>query len=163
MTAIDLLMNDHKEAMGMIEQLENSDMEQLETAAKDTTAVRSKEDLFNKLKNALTLHTQLEERVFYPALESFDETHDLVQESYQEHQDVDDLLNEMAGLSPTDEEWMDMLTELKDSLEHHVDEEEHEMFPKAEKLLGQNKLQDMGRQMQEMKGGRTATATMKRK
>src|SRR5438552_1612877 len=113
MTAIDMLMKDHREAMDLIEQLEHSDREQLETAAKDTTVVSSKVDLFNKLKNALTVHTQLEERVFYPALENFDETRELIQESYREHQEVDDLLNEMAGLSPTDEEWMDALSELK--------------------------------------------------
>lgn len=163
MTAIELLMKDHKEAMEMIEQLEGSDMEQLESAAEDTTVARSQMSLFNKLKNALTLHTQMEEQVFYPALENFDETRDLIAESYDEHQAVDEILAELSALSPTAEEWMDLLGELRDNIEHHVEEEENEMFPKAEQLLGQPRLQEMGRQMQEMKGGRTATATTKRK
>jgi hemerythrin-like domain-containing protein len=58
---------------------------------------------------------------------------------------------------------MDKLTELRDSVEHHVEEEENEMFPKAEKVLGESRLQEMGRQMEQMKQGKSATATNRRK
>ena len=87
----------------------------------------------------------------------------MVPEALEEHQEVDELLAEMTALSPGNDEFMDKLTELRDSVEHHVEEEENEMFPKAEKVLGESRLQEMGRQMQQMKEGKSATATSKRK
>jgi iron-sulfur cluster repair protein YtfE (RIC family) len=155
MNAIELLTKDHEEAMMLIERLESAD----DQAGTDPTQTET----FNKLKSALTLHTSAEEQIFYPALEKFEETRDLVQEAYREHQEVDRLLNEISALAPNQEEFQDKLSELKDSIEHHVDEEENDLFPQAEDLCGQSELEEMGRQIQEMKKGRTATATMKRK
>ena len=152
MNAIELLKNDHQEASSLMEQIELADK-----------GDRSAKELFTQLKQALTLHTQIEEQVFYPALKSFEETKDMVPEALEEHQEVDDLLAEMAALSPGNDEFMDKFTELRDAVEHHVEEEENEMFPKAEKVLGESRLQEMGRQMQQMKEGKSATATNKRK
>lgn len=152
MNAIELLKQDHQEAMGM--------MDQILTADKGD---RSAKQLFTELKAALTLHTQMEEQVFYPALEHHKETSDMIQEAYGEHQEVDELLAELSTLAPSNDEFMDKLTEMRDAIEHHVEEEENEMFPKAEQILGQTRLQEMGRQMQQMKQGKSATATTKRK
>ena len=152
MNVIELLKNDHQEASSLMEQIELADK-----------GDRSAKELFTQLKQALTLHTQVEEQIFYPALKSFEETKDMVPEALEEHQEVDELLAEMAALSPGNDEFMDKLTELRDSVEHHVEEEENEMFPKAEKVLGESRLQEMGRQMQQMKEGKSATATNKRK
>ena len=152
MNAIELLKNDHQEASSLMEQIELADK-----------GDRSAKELFTQLKQALTLHTQVEEQVFYPALKSFEETKDMVPEALEEHQEVDDLLAEMAALSPGNDEFMDKFTELRDAVEHHVEEEENEMFPKAEKALGESRLQEMGRQMQQMKEGKSATATNKRR
>lgn len=153
MNAIELLKQDHQEAMGM--------MDQILTADKGD---RSAKQMFTELKAALTLHTQMEEQVFYPALENHDETSDMIQEAYGEHQEVDELLAELSTLAPSNDEFMDKLTEMRDAIEHHVEEEENEMFPKAEQILGQARLQEMGRQMQQMKQGKSATASsMKRK
>ena len=152
MNAIELLKNDHQEASSLMEQIELADK-----------GDRSAKELFTQLKQALTLHTQVEEQVFYPALKSFEETKDMVPEALEEHQEVDDLLAEMTALSPGNDEFMDKFTELRDAVEHHVEEEENEMFPKAEKALGESRLQEMGRQMQQMKEGKSATATNKRK
>ena len=147
MNAIELLMQDHKEAASM--------MDQLETADKGDRSART---VFLQLKEALTLHTQAEEQVFYPALKNHEETKDMIPESLEEHQEVDQILAEMSSLSPGDDDFMDKLTELRDAVEHHVEEEENEMFPKAEQILGQNRLQEMGRQMQQVKQGKSATA-----
>jgi hemerythrin superfamily protein len=152
MNVIELLKNDHQEASSLMEQIELADK-----------GDRSAKELFTQLKQALTLHTQVEEQIFYPALKSFEETKDMVPEALEEHQEVDELLAEMTALSPGNDEFMDKLTELRDSVEHHVEEEENEMFPKAEKVLGESRLQEMGRQMQQMKEGKSATATSKRK
>jgi hemerythrin superfamily protein len=151
MNAIEMLMQDHKEAAGM--------MDQLETADKGD---RSAKDIFLQLKDALTLHTQVEEQIFYPALKSHEETRDMIPESLEEHQEVDQILAEMTSLNPGNDDFMDKLTELRDAVEHHVEEEESEMFPKAEQILGENRLQEMGRQMQQMKQSKVATATNKR-
>jgi len=151
MNAIELLKSDHQEAKSLMEQIEIADK-----------GDRSAKDLFNQLKQALTLHTQIEEEIFYPALKSFDETKDMVPEALEEHQEVDEMLAEMSALSPGNDEFMDKFTELRDAVEHHVEEEEDEMFPKAEKALGQPRLQEMGQQMQQMKQGKSATATNRR-
>jgi iron-sulfur cluster repair protein YtfE (RIC family) len=158
MTAIEMLMKDHREAIGLIEELENSDVEQLETADEETTAVQSKEDDFRRLKNALTTHTRLEEQIFYPALANFDETGGLVQTAYEEHETVDELLADLSGLSPTAEEWIELIAVLKENLEHHIEQEE-ELFPRAEELLGQGRLRELGRQMEELKSGGTASSS----
>lgn len=152
MNAIELLIQDHEEAAGM--------MDQLETADKGD---RSARDMFLQLKNALTLHTQVEEQVFYSALKNHEETSDMIPESLEEHREVDQILAEMSGLNPGDDDFMDKLTELRDSVEHHVEEEQNEMFPKAERILGESRLQEMGRQMQQMKQGKSATAINKQK
>ena len=148
MNAIELLKKDHKEASGL--------MDQIETADKGD---RSAKELFNQLKQALTLHTQIEEQIFYPELKKFDETKDMIPEAFEEHQEVKDILAEMSTLSPSDDEFMDKLTELRDGVDHHVEEEETEMFPKAEKVLGQSRLEELGRQLEEMKKSKSATAT----
>ena len=150
MNAIELLKKDHKEASGLMDQIEIADK-----------GDRSAKDLFNQLKQALTLHTEMEEKIFYPELKKFDETKDMISEAFEEHQEVKDILAEMSTLSPADDEFMDKFTELRDGVEHHVEEEETEMFPKAEKVLGQSRLQELGRQLEEMKQSKSATATNK--
>jgi hemerythrin-like domain-containing protein len=147
MTATEILKQDHREAMGLFERLEGTD--------EASGGGGSKDELFDQLKGALTLHTKLEEQIFYPALENFDETRDLIKESYREHRKVDQLL---AETNPAAGDFTGKLSELRRNVEAHVDEEESEMFPKAERLLGQARLQEMGRQMEQMKKGQSATA-----
>lgn len=153
MNAIELLKQDHQEAASM--------MDELETADKGSMNITK--NTFTQLKDALTLHTQIEEQIFYPALEEHEETKDMIGEAYTEHNEVKDMLAEMSTLSPGSDEFMDKLTELRDSIEHHVEEEENELFPKAEQVLGESRLQEMGRQMQQMKQGKSATAADRRK
>ena len=143
MTAIDLLTNDHREVLDMIEQLENG------TEASGLNLSRA--ELFNRIKSAIQLHSQLEEQIFYPALQSFDETRTLIEESFDEHQMVDEILLEMSNTNPRDGEWTDLLAELRDNLEHHIEEEENDLFPKAESVLGMDRLGEMGDQMQQVK------------
>lgn len=130
-----LLKEDHREVENLIAQLEGG-------ADKDT---------FTKLKSSLELHTQIEEEIYYPALEGNDETDDLVSDAYQEHDEVDDLLKEMSGTDVGSEEFQDLLQQLKESINHHVKEEENELFPKSEKVLGAEKLEQMGDEMEKMK------------
>ena len=143
MTATELLKNDHAEAASMMDELEG---------AGGASAGR---ETFGRLKAALTLHTEMEEQIFYPALEEFDETRGLIQEAYKEHRQVKELLSRMDGQGG---DFSDNLSELRGAVEHHVEEEENDLFPKAERLLGESRLQEMGRRMEEMKRGRAAAA-----
>ncbi len=153
MNATELLKQDHQEASGLMDELETADKGNMSSTKK----------LFTQLKDALTLHTQIEEQIFYPALEQHEETKDMIGEAFSEHKEVKEMLEEMSTMTPGDDEFMDKLTELRDSVEHHVEEEETEMFPKAERVLGQSRMQELGRQMQQMKQGKGATATNQRK
>jgi hemerythrin-like domain-containing protein len=153
MNATELLKQDHQEAAGL--------MDELQTADKGSMSITGK--TFTQLKEALTLHTQIEEQIFYPALEQHEETKDMIGEAYSEHNEVKEMLEEMSTMAPGSDEFMDKLSELRDSIEHHVEEEENEMFPKAEHVLGESRLQEMGRQMQQMKQGKSATATNRRR
>ena len=153
MNAIELLKQDHQEAAALMDELETADKGSMSTTR----------DMFRRLREALTLHTQIEEQVFYPALEQHEETRDMIGEAHSEHKEVKEMLAEMTGMNPGSDEFMDKLTELRDSVEHHVEEEENEMFPKAEQVLGESRLREMGRQMEQMKQGKSATATDRRK
>lgn len=130
-----LLKEDHREVEELIAQLE-------EGADKET---------FLKLKSSLELHTQIEENIYYPALEGKDETDELVTDAYQEHDEVDELLEEMSGTDIESDEFQVLLKQLKDSIEHHVKEEENVLFPTSEEVLGAEKLEKMGDEMEKMK------------
>jgi iron-sulfur cluster repair protein YtfE (RIC family) len=151
MNAITLLKEDHERAMELIEQIESLDENDSQAG-----------DLFGQLKQALTLHTQMEEKVFYPALIQFEETKEIVEEAYKEHQEVDDLLADISNLSLGDEEFLDQIAELKEKIEHHVGEEEDELFPEAEKLLGESRIRELGMQMEQLNKGKTATASKRK-
>src|ERR671924_172882 len=108
MTATELLKRDHREALGMIEKLQNTEGA--------LTAGGAKLELFGKLKSALSLHTSMEEQIFYHALANLEETRELIQESYKEHRQVDELLVKMSA--PSDE-WESQLDDLQGKIEHH--------------------------------------------
>jgi hemerythrin-like domain-containing protein len=152
MSIIEMLKQDHQEASSM--------MDQIESAGEGDASVMQ---TFNQLKQALMMHMQIEEQIFYPALQSNDQTEDQIGESFEEHQEVKDMLAEMSGLAAGNEEFMGMMADLREAVEHHVEEEENELFPKARKVLGDSRLQEMGQQMMQMKQGRSATATPPRK
>jgi hemerythrin-like domain-containing protein len=142
--AIELLTKQHREAQDMIARL-----------AGDEAGGEARHELFAQLKDALALHTRMEEEVFYPELEDFDETRAIVEESYEEHRRVDQLLRRMSEASEraageTGSEssgWQGMLAELRDAVTHHVGEEEGEMFPRTAKLLKPDRLRDMSYEM----------------
>jgi len=149
-TAIDILTKDHREVTSLLEELENTDIEQLETTDKETAPFRSKEDDFTKLKKLLNMHTRLEEEVFYPALAEFAETSILIQTSYDEHQVLEELLSDLSGLNPISEEWLELMAVLKENVDNHVAQEEDELFQKAKTLLGEKRLDELGTEMEEM-------------
>ena len=151
MDALTLLKEDHERTMEL--------MDQIESLCDDDSQARK---IFGQLKQALGLHSELEEKVFYPAISQFEETRDLVEESYRRHQEIDDLAADISRMSPHDEEFLDQVSELREMIENHVSEEEDELFPEVEELLGKGRLEELGRKIEQL-AHRQAAAANKRK
>jgi len=99
----------------------------------------------------LETHAQLEENIFYPAVnEGTDEGPDLVKDSVQEHETVHQLIQELQGMEHNTDAFDTKFHELIRNVEHHVEEEESEMFPLAEQELAED-LDEMSEEMQELK------------
>ena len=146
MDAFELLKADHKKVAALFDQLE-------------AASGREKLGVFNQIKTELELHTHIEETIFYPALEKPAETHDLTLEAYEEHDVVKSLLAEMSGARAADDEWQAKAKVLRESVEHHVDEEENELFDKADDALSDEEIEALGQQMEAEKArkqGRSA-------
>src|SRR5678815_2572628 len=92
-------------------------------------------DVFQRIKSELELHTQIEEIIFYPALEKPEQTHDLPLEAYEEHKVVKSLLDELGVAKTANDEWQAKAKVLRENVEHHVEEEENELFDKADDAL----------------------------
>jgi hemerythrin superfamily protein len=143
MQATQILMVDHEEAKTMLDTLASGELTHNDPA------------LFGRLKESLDLHAEVEEQIFYPALESFDETKQLIQESYEDHDEIKDLLDSMG---PGNADWEDQIVDLRKKVLRHAEEEERELFPKAESLLGAEGLVRLGDQIQALKAGRQPVA-----
>jgi hemerythrin superfamily protein len=95
-----------------------------------------KEDLFGEIKELLTIHAEIEEQLFYPAVRAIGtkEAADVVNGAVEEHQLVKTLLEEMSDLEAGDEEFEAKMKVLRENVEHHAREEEKDMFPLSKKL-----------------------------
>jgi hemerythrin-like domain-containing protein len=137
--AIAMLKADHQKVRDLFQQYE---------ATRDPGAKREvAEQVFIELET----HAQLEENVFYPAVnEETDEGPELVKESLEEHETVKNLIQELRGLPQDTDAFEAKFQELMDNVEHHVEEEESEMFPLAEEELEED-MKDLRDEMQELK------------
>ncbi len=134
MNAFELLKKDHRKVEEIFKQLEPT----------TERAVKTREELFTKLKQELDIHAHIEETILYPVLKQQAETREITFEGYEEHAVVKDLLKELAA-SPVDtEEWTAKLKVLKENVEQHVEEEEGEMFPDAQKALSDDEVNAIG-------------------
>jgi hemerythrin superfamily protein len=101
----------------------------------------------DRIFKELEIHTQLEEQIFYPAVQAID--NDLVVESIADHDMVKDIIEELRDLDIDDEEFQDKFQELRASVEDHVAVEETEMFPEVESRLA-NDLDRLGADMERL-------------
>jgi len=114
-------------------------------------AVTGRTNLLDALTAELNVHELIEEKVLYPALQPHAEARDIVLEGYQEHHVADLLVQELHQLARNNEQWGAKFKVLKESLEHHIEEEESRMFPAARQALTREQLQQLGARMREMK------------
>ncbi len=91
--------------------------------------------LFEQLRRELLAHAHGEEKQFYPRLLQFTETESLVKESFADHKQLEELIDELTRLEETDPAWMDTFGALRDNVLSHVEEEETVLFPKVEGVL----------------------------
>lgn len=141
MNAFQLLKEDHKKVAGIFEKLEPT----------TERGVKTREELFTQLKNELDVHAKIEETIFYPALREADETHDIILEGYEEHKVIKTLLAELDTLPKDDEKWGAKLKVLQENVEHHVEEEEGEMFKGARTVLSAEQAEQLGLRLEEAK------------
>ncbi len=127
--------------------------EDLLKQGQDTTerAVKGRSELLNTLTALLNVHELIEEKVLYPALKTHPEAKDIVLEGYQEHHVADLIVKELHALPKDDEKWGAKFKVLKESIEHHIKEEEGEMFRTARGLFSRDELQQMGARMARMR------------
>jgi Hemerythrin HHE cation binding domain len=141
MDALMLLKQDHDKVKKMLSQLDDT----TERASKTRTT------LFEKVKRELTIHETIEEEILYPAFKEQAKLKDIVLEGYQEHHLVDLVMGELAGVSPEDEQWGAKLSVMKENVEHHITEEEGEMFKKARQLFNKAELDALGARLETRK------------
>jgi hemerythrin-like domain-containing protein len=142
MDAIALLKADHRKVKELFRQFE----------AAGSRAYQKKKGLAEEISTEIRLHSRLEEELFYPAVKARTDQDgkDLVAESVEEHHVVATLIEELKALDPKDERFDAKVTVLMENVEHHIEEEEEELFPEAEEVLG-DAIDKLGDQIKERK------------
>jgi polyhydroxyalkanoate synthesis regulator phasin len=141
MNAISLLKADHDKVKKMLAEGEST----TERGEKTRT------ELFRTLKAELTIHERIEEEIFYPALKAHPKAKDIVLEAFEEHHVVDNVMGELEATDVTDETWGAKFLVMKENIEHHIEEEEGEMFDQARAVFDTDELEELGARMLELK------------
>lgn len=138
MNAIELLKQDHNKVSLLFQKVKGSEDSQ-------------HKELFEKIKEELEVHTHIEETIFYPKIKEEKELEDIVLEGIEEHHQAKIFLRELSALTDDSEKFEPKLKVLMEGVEHHVQEEEGQMFPKVEELFDQSVLQELGKEMEKEK------------
>lgn len=141
MSAISMLKRDHDTLKGLLKELEPT----------TERAVKTRTELFDRIKQELTVHEAIEEEIFYPTLKQHPRAREIVLEGYEEHNVVDTLMGELEALPVDDETWGPKAKVMIENIEHHIEEEEGEMFVKARQVFDAKELDELGDVMAERK------------
>ncbi|HZG93747.1 MAG TPA: hemerythrin domain-containing protein [Mycobacteriales bacterium] len=142
MDALTLLKNDHKTVEKLFKRFEKAE----KSGGEDRKAI------VDEVVRELSMHAAVEEQVFYPAVrEGVEEAEDVVLEGLEEHHIVKWTLSELDGMSADHERFNAKMSVLIESVRHHVEEEEGEMFPKVRSALGRKRLAEIGALMEQAK------------
>jgi len=109
------------------------------------------QECFKQIYKELTLHARVEELVFYPALREYEEMEGYIEEAESEHNSVKILLEQMKSLKPSDSEFETKMTHLQESVMHHVEEEEDEIFEAVRSAMDEAELEELGQEFQTTK------------
>jgi hemerythrin superfamily protein len=136
MDAIKMLKKQHREVEALFKELEKA------------KSAGPRRKTFEKIADALAIHATIEEKHFYPAAKK-KQTEDMLLESVEEHLQVKRVIADLLELDANDPTFMAKATVLKEDIQHHVEEEEDELFPKVQKLLDDDELEAVAAAMQE--------------
>jgi len=141
MDAITLLKEDHDRIKPLLAEL------------KETTdrAEKTRGELFSRIKAELTVHEIIEEEIFYPTLREHPKAKEIVLEGYEEHDVVSRLMGELDGMDATDERFGPKAKVMAENVEHHIEEEEGEMFKTARQVFDRDELEELGERMAQRK------------
>jgi hemerythrin-like domain-containing protein len=129
-TIYDILKAEHRQVSDLIQQ-----------AMRDG----SKETFF-KVKAKTDPHLQGEEKLLYPLLKEKEDLGELVNHAYEEHNEIKSISSELESMDPGSSNWTSKIKELDESVSHHVEEEENKVFPAAQKVLSEDKAQQIAQQ-----------------
>jgi hemerythrin superfamily protein len=137
--AVALIKADHREVEQLFREFEEA----------GDRAYKTKQDLVSRIIQELEVHATIEEEIYYPAVEAKakKDGKELVAEAVEEHHVVKVLLGELATLSAEDERFDAKVTVLMENVRHHVEEEEEELLPQSEELLGEDELARLGEEL----------------
>lgn len=143
MNALTLLKDDHDKAKKLMAEL----------AETTERGVKTREQKWTKLLKELTIHENIEEEIFYPALHDKDdkELKDIVLEALEEHHLVDDIVEQLKDTPFDDEHWAAKFKVTKENVEHHIEEEEGPMFKAVRRVVAAEELEDLGARMEQRK------------
>jgi hemerythrin-like domain-containing protein len=134
--AIEMLKEDHRKVKKLFEEFEHAQEDQI------------KEGIVENTLHELEVHAALEEEIFYPAAEEQIGEKESIDEAREEHHVVKLLIGELKKMSADDERYDAKYTVLAESVKHHIEEEESELFPK---LQGKLDAEELGGEMQTRK------------
>jgi hemerythrin superfamily protein len=140
MNALEILKQDHQKVKRLFQEARQ---------AHDQTR---RKDLFDRIDTELEIHAHIEETVFYPAIEEHEELKEMVAEALEEHQEAKTLLDELEELGADNHDFGSKLQQLMEAVEHHVEEEEGEMFPKIREVFDEDELEQLGQELESAKG-----------
>ena len=141
MNAIEMLKQQHREVDDLFEEFEGAGV----------GAKKTKSKICMQIADALAVHAELEEQIFYPeAKQASNKVEDLLREAVEEHLSVKRLLADIMAAGLDDPQLDAKVSVLKEQVQHHVEEEEKELFPKVKKACSAEQLEDMGRRMEIM-------------
>ncbi|MBW3594924.1 MAG: hemerythrin domain-containing protein [Actinobacteria bacterium] len=141
MDAFKLLEEDHHKVKKMLGELEDTSEQ----------AIKTREELFAKIKQEMLVHETLEEELLYPTLKEHGKTKEVSLEGYEEHHVVNEIMAELEETAVDDERWAAKFAVMKENVEHHIEEEEGEMFKKGRQVLDQDQIDALGDRMEQRK------------
>jgi len=137
MNAVTLLEDDHRKMRKLLDELEKT----------TERGIKTRQELYSTIKGELTIHELIEEEIFYPALKEHPRAVDIVLEGYEEHHVVDLVMAELEDLPVDDETWGAKAKVMKENVEHHMEEEEGDMFKQARAIFDRQELEELGERM----------------
>jgi hemerythrin superfamily protein len=137
--AVELIKSDHRKVEQLFREFEEA----------GDRAYKTKQELIGQIVEELEVHATIEEEIYYPAVEAKarKDGKELIAEAVEEHHVVKILLGELGSMSSEDEAFDAKVTVLMENVRHHVEEEESELLPQSEKILGTDELSRLGGQM----------------